>query len=46
MKEEYINKINELLNQSDVPLLDFIYKLLKKRVNKPMKNCLTSEQHH
>ncbi len=34
MKEEYISKINELLQKADVPLLDFIFQLLKKRIEK------------
>ena len=33
MKEEYVVKINELLEKcNDLPLLDLIYKLLNKSV--------------
>lgn len=33
MKEAYIQKIIKLLNSADLGLLDFILKLLEKRVN-------------
>lgn len=33
MKEAYIQKIVKLLNSADLGLLDFILKLLEKRVN-------------
>ena len=43
MKEDYINKIITLLDKADIPLLDFICKLLEKRINKITENCLTSD---
>lgn len=38
MKDEYIIKINELLNQTnDLKLLDLIYQILRKSIN-PQKH--------
>ena len=34
--DTYIKKINELLNEADLELLDFIFQLLEKSVKKPV----------
>ena len=37
MKEEYITEINNLLPLADVELLDFVFQLLQKSIDKPIK---------
>lgn len=42
MKQEYIAEINSLLPDADVELLDFIYQLLQKSIE---KSFTSSEAH-
>jgi hypothetical protein len=35
MKQEYIQEINDLLQQANIETLDFIFQLLNKSVKKP-----------
>lgn len=44
MKEEYIFEINNLLPHADSDLLDFVFQLLKKSVELPVKPLETSQQ--
>lgn len=44
MNEEYIVEINNLLPHADAELLDFIFQLLKKSVEIPVKHSETSLQ--
>jgi hypothetical protein len=36
MKNEYIAEINNLLPLADIELLDFVFQLLQKSVDKPL----------
>ena len=44
MKKEYIAEINNLLPNADVELLDFIYQLLQKSVDKQFTSSETHPQ--
>lgn len=44
MKKEYITKINTLLPSADIDLLDLIFQILQKSVEKP-GNTTPSEEH-
>ncbi len=44
MKKEYMTKIAELLPHADIDLLDFVFQLLQKSVEKPL-NFNPSEEH-
>lgn len=44
MKQEYITEINALLPNADTDLLDFIFQLLKKSVELPVKPSETHQQ--
>lgn len=42
--DTYIKKINELLNEADLELLDFIYQLLQKSIKKPVNPSKEHQQ--
>lgn len=44
MKKEYITEINNLLPLADAELLDFIFQLLQKSIEKPIPPLETSQQ--
>ena len=39
--DSYIKKINELLQNADLDLLDFTFQFLQKSVEKPSTICVT-----